>query len=468
MERRFVVRYQEMMAEAEVKPEVLEGVVERLEEFVKPFVASLKHAEQRQHAQDYVAGLVSNVERKNVEAIAYLHEQDRQPLQKFIGQKPWDDRPLIGELARQIGRTLGERDGVLAIDPSDFAKQGKDSVGVARQWCGRLGKVDNCQVGVYLGYVSRREHALVDQRLYLPKEWTKDRKRRQKVGVPKEVRFRTRHELALEMLQEHGAVLPHAWLTGDDEMGRNSQFREQLRGMNEQYLLDVPANTLVRDLDAAPPPYSGRGQPPKVPFQRVDRWLKTVSAKAWSTIEVRAGEKGPLVVEAVKARVQTKLGRRNGPEETLVVFRERQQDKTIKHDYCLSNASFQTPMRELARVFKAERRIEECLKRAKSEAGLAHYEVRTWRGWHHHQTLALIATWFLTQEKQRGEQSAPCLSVPEVRIILGRLLHEKLQNNNLDDLCCHASRLNRRKQQARFYHWKKRKRLPPLKKQHPP
>jgi SRSO17 transposase len=403
MERRFAVRYEELMAEAEVKPEALEGVLGRLKEFVRPFAASLTHAQQREHAEEYVAGLVSNVKRKNIETIAYLHEQDRQPLQKFIGQNPWDARPLMGELARQIGATLGQGDGVLVIDPSGVVKQGKASVGVARQWCGRVGKVDNCQVGVYLGYVTRKEHALVDTRLYLPKEWTKDKKRCKQAGVPKEVGFRTRHELALEMLREHRAVLPHAWVTGDDEMGRNSHFREELRGMNEQYLLAVPSNTLVRDLDAAPPPYGGSGQPPKVPFQRVDTRMKT--AKNWTRIEIRPGEKGPLVIEAVKARVQTKLRRRNGPEETLVIFRERQGRKTLKHDYCLSNAPFDTPLREFARVLNAEHRIEECLRRAKGEAGLAHYQVRTWEGWHHHQTLALIATWFLTVEKRRGEKS---------------------------------------------------------------
>jgi SRSO17 transposase len=402
MERRYVVRYEEMMAEAEVKPEALAGVLERLKEFVWPFAASLKHASQREHVEEYVAGLVSNVKRKNIEAIAYLHEQDRQPLQKFIGQKPWEWQPLIGELARQVGTALGERDGILVFDPSGVIKQGKASAGVARQWCGRAGKVDNCQVGVYMGYVSRKEHALVDTRLYLPKEWTKDKKRCRRAGVPKEVRFRTRHELALEMLREHRAVLPHAWVTGDDEMGRSSGFREELREMNEQYLLAVPSNTLVRDLGAVPPPYSGSGQPPKVPFQRADGWRKT--AKNWTRIEVRPGEKGPLVVEAVKARVQAKLGRRNGPEETLVVFRERQGRKTIKHDYCLSNAPLETPLREFARVLNAEHRIEESLRRAKGEAGLAQYQVRTWKGWHHHQTLALIATWFLTYEKRRGEK----------------------------------------------------------------
>jgi SRSO17 transposase len=405
MERRFAVRFRELMAEAEVKPEDLEGVLERLREFVRPFAATLQQAEQRKHAEEYVAGLVSNVKRKNIETIAYFHEQDRQPLQKFIGQNPWDARPLVGELARQIGATLGSAEGVLVFDPSGVVKQGKASVGVARQWCGRVGKVENCQVGVYLGYVSRREYALVDTRLYLPKEWTKDRKRCRQAGVPKEVGFRTRHALALEMLEEHRAVLPHAWVTGDDEMGRSSHFREQLRSLNEQYLLAVPGNTLIRDLDAAPPPYHGSGRPPRIPFQRVERWLEAV--KNWTRIEIRPGEKGPLIVEAAKIRVQTKLGRRNGPEETLVVFRERQRRKIVKHDYCLSNARFDTPLRTFAWVFNAEHRVEECLRRAKGETGLAQYQVRTWEGWHHHQTLALIAAWFLTQEKRRGEKSGP-------------------------------------------------------------
>ena len=412
MERRFAVRYEELMAEAEVKPQALEGVLNRLKDFVQPFAATLKHTAQREHAERYVAGLVSNVKRKNIETIAYLYEQDRQPLQKFIGQNPWDDRPLIGELVRQVGATLGEADGVLVFDPSGVVKQGKGSVGVARQWCGRVGKIDNCQVGIYMGYVTRKEHALVDARLYMPKEWTKDRQRCKRAGVPKELRFRTRHELVLEMLREHRAMLPHAWVTGDDEMGRNGGFRDELHTMKERYLLAVPSNTLVRDLDAAPPPYGGAGQPPKAPFQRADSWMKT--ARNWTRIEVRPGEKGPLVVEAVKVRVQTKRGGRNGPEETLVVFRERHGRKTVKHDYCLSNASFDTPLREFARVLNAEHRIEECLRRTKGEAGLAQYQVRTWEGWHHHQTLALIAAWFLTREKRRGEKGMPMSLRPGV------------------------------------------------------
>ena len=408
MERRFEVRLEELLEEAVLDPRIPEGMLDRLERFVEPFAAIMESPEQQRHLWEYVAGLFSDVKRKNAETIAYFHDQNRQAMQKFLGESLWDDGLLIRELSRQVAAELGEPDGVLVFDPSAFKKQGKESVGVARQWCGRLGKIDNCQVGVYMGYASRKEHALVDVRLYLTKEWAKDRQRRRKCGVPSEIRFRTRHALALEMLAEHGATLPHGWIAGDDEMGRSSAFRRDLRGQGERYLLAVPSNTLVRDLDASPPEYGGHGPHPRVPFVRVDRWCQALPKNGWTTIEVRDGSRGPLVVEAVKTRVQAKSDRRrNGPEEVLVVFRERQGDGTMKHDYCLSNATAETPLVEFARVAKAEHRIEECLERAKSEAGLAQYQVRNWIGWHHHQTLSLLATWFLTEEDRRGKKIHP-------------------------------------------------------------
>jgi SRSO17 transposase len=408
MERRFTTRLEELLDDAIVNPTVLRDMLPRLARFVQPFATLLATPEQRAHVQEYVSGLVSNVERKNVESIAYHHDQDRQALQKFIGQNPWDHQPLVTELARQVGTDIGAANGVIVFDPSGFPKKGDASVGVQRQWCGRLGKVDNCQVGVYMGYVSRVEHALVDVRLYLPKEWATDNKRRKKCGVPKGIRFQTRHELALEMLQDKAALLPHAWIAGDDEMGRASKFRGDLRARHERYLLAVPSNTLIRDCESEPPPYSGRGGPPKVPFTRVDRWTAALPASAWETAEVRPGEKGPLAVQIVKRRVLAKTECRGvGPEEILVVIREQQADGTFKHDYYLSNAVADTPLTEFARVSKAAHRIEECLKRGKSEAGLADYEVRTWIGWHHHQTLSLLATWFLTQETRRGKKLDP-------------------------------------------------------------
>jgi SRSO17 transposase len=405
MERRFAARLAELLDDAIVNPAVLRDMLPRLERFVEPFAALLATTEQRAHLHEYVAGLVSNVKRKNVESIAYHHDQDRQALQKFIGQMPWNHQPHLTELARQVGVAIGADDGVIVFDPSGFPKKGAASVGVQRQWCGRLGKVDNCQVGVYMGYVSRLEHTLVNMRLYLPAEWAQDKQRRKKCGVPKEVRFKTRHELALDMLHEHGSLLPHAWITGDDEMGRSSKFRGDLRALNERYLLAVPSNTLIRDCEAEPPSYRGHGQPPKVPFLRVDRWLAALAASAWEEIEVRPGDKGPLVVQMVKRRVLAKTERRRvGPEEILVVTREQQADGSFKHDYHLSNAAAATPLLEFGRVTKAEHRIEECLERAKSEAGLAEYQVQTWEGWHHHQTLSLLATWFLTQETRRGKK----------------------------------------------------------------
>ena len=272
MERRFHVRLDELLEDAEVPPGLLRGVLPRLETFLQPFVEELFSTEQRTNARHYVQGLLSDLESKDAESIAYLHDRERQGLQKFIGQAPWDHGPLLSVLTRQVAAELGEPDGVLVFDPSAFAKKGAESVGVQRQWCGRLGKKENCQLGVYLGYVSRIEHALVDFRLYLPKEWACDRKRRQKAGVPKDVRFRTRHELALEMLDERGDALPHGWIAGDDEMGRCSWFRQELRSRNECYLLAVPSNTLVQDLLAPEPPHSGRGRRPGLPWMRADCW----------------------------------------------------------------------------------------------------------------------------------------------------------------------------------------------------
>jgi SRSO17 transposase len=406
MERRFEVRKQEILKEAEVKPQVSRGMLKRLEKFSEPFVASLRRSEPREHAQVYIAGLLSDLERKNVESIAYRHDQERVNLQRFIGSATWEHQPFLEELASQVGSELGQDDGVIVFDPSGHKKCGNDSVGVQRQWLGRLGKVDNGQVAIYMGYASRKEHGLVDTRLYLPKQWAKDKARRKKCGVPKQIRYQTRHELALDMLKNNGKYLPHSWIAGDDEMGRSSRFRRDLRALDEQYLLAVPSNSNIRDMEVEPPAYGGHGRPPKQPFQRVNVWRDSLDKKAWTRVDVRDGEKGPLVLEIVKRRVvsRTEQSCRDATEELLVVTRSLDENDKMKYDYYLSNAPAQTSLKELARVVKAEHRVEDSLKRAKSEAGLSDYEVRTWAGWYHHQTLSLIATWFLIRETRRGKK----------------------------------------------------------------
>jgi SRSO17 transposase len=407
MEPRYQRRKEQLLAGCQVPATLFRGVMGRLESFAQPFVASLPSPESRTHSHTYLAGLLSDVERKNAESIAYRYDLDRQVIQRFVGEVGWDHGPLIGELARQVATAIGRPDAVLVFDPSAFPKKGAASVGVQRQWCGRLGKVENCQVGVFLGYVTDEEHALVDFRLYLPGGWAKDRKRRKRAGVPKDVRYRTRHELALEMLRRHGGALPHGWVAGDDEVGRPAWFRRRLARDGERYLLAVPSTTAVRDLEEPPPPYGGHGRRPKAPFRRVQAWSAALPAGAWTKLTVRDGEKGPLGVEVVARRVESKVDRRAvGFEETLVVVRYA-DGGVLKHDYHLSNAAPGTPLAELARVAKAEHRIEECLKRSKSEAGLGEYQVRNWRGWHHHMALSLVATWFLVVEARRGKKGGP-------------------------------------------------------------
>jgi SRSO17 transposase len=393
------------------RPEIFLDLMPRLQTFMAPFIDAFKGQAPRAHALTYVEGLLSDVKRKNVESIAYHFGQERLGLQGFIGWGKWGDAPLRQELLDQVGQELGQAHGVMVFDPSAFAKSGRESVGVARQWCGRLGKVDNCQVALYLGYVSAKGHTLVDMRLYLPKEWTQDKARLDKAGVPKACRgYRTRHQLALEMLAATGASLPHRWIAGDDEMGRPAWFRRRLAALGERYLLAVPSNTLIRDLERPRPEYSGRGRRPNRPWQNVSTWRDALKAGAWRRIDVRDGSKGPLVVDVVKRRVATRTHRRQqGEAEILVVvrYRDRDNQQVVKVDYYLSNAAAETSLEEFARVAKAGHRIEECLQRSKSEAGLADYEVRHWVGWQHHQTLSLLATWFLERETHRGKKMDP-------------------------------------------------------------
>ena len=412
MEARYAIRKHQLLEECQVAPEVFDQVMPRLHTFMAPFVETFQGQALTQHAKTYVSGLLSDVARKNVESIAYHVGQDRLGLQRFIGWAEWDDEPLRKALLGQVGRQLGQGDGVLVFDPSAFPKSGRESVGVARQWCGRLGKVDNCQVAIYLGYVSGKGHTLVDRRLYLPKEWTQDKARLDKASVPTARRgYRTRHQLALEMLETNGASLPHGWIAGDDEMGRPYWFRRRLAALGERYMLAVPSNTLCRDLESQLPLYSGLGRRPKRPWQSVAVWSQGLDVEAWQRVDVRDGSKGPLVVEVVKRRVVSRTHRRQqGDEEQLVVIRYRDRDnqQVVKVDYYLSNAAPETPLWELARVAKAEHRIEECLQRSKSEAGLADYEVRNWTGWQHHQTLSFLATWFLERETHRGKKMDAC------------------------------------------------------------
>jgi SRSO17 transposase len=325
-------RQEELLRDCIVSPDVFSPMVDRLGEFVVPYQHALEAAAGQHHVHRYLAGLLSHLNRKNAETIAALVDVERQVLQDFIGTAPWDHRPLITVLVGQVADRLSEPEGVIAGDPSSFPKRGTHSVGVKRQWCGHRGKVDNCQVGVFMGYVSGHEHALLDFRLSLPEDWARDEQRRQACHVPKEVRYRTRQEQCLEMLDAWGAQVPHGWVVGDDELGRHTRFRQQLRARGERYILGVPCTTTVRDLKAPLPAYQGRGRRPKAPWHSVTQWRQSLSPTAWTRLRVRDGEKGPVAIEMGTRRVQTRLERkRTGPDEWLVVTRRpRADDRTLE------------------------------------------------------------------------------------------------------------------------------------------
>jgi SRSO17 transposase len=395
---------QALLDDATLSPAAVAACRDHLTRFLQRYLPLFYRDEQRQLAPLVIQGRLSGLQRKTSEPIAHQAGRPRKPVQHFVGCGKWDDDAIMAELRTHAGEDLADPDAVLVVDSSGFPKQGTQSCGVQRQWCGRLGKEENCQVGVFLIYAAPGGYAPLDRRLYLPRPWAKDPKRRKKCHIPKEVKFQEKWRIALEQLQRCGPGLPHGWIAADDEFGRVRAFRACLRDRHQRYVVDVPCNTRLRDLEEEAPPRQRAGRAAKAPFRRADEWLARQPAARWQRIEVRPGEKGPLVVEALQTRVQTEdEHRRVGPEERLVVIRSLEENPHTW--YTLSNAPAGVPLVGVVLAHAARHRVEELLATGKGEVGLDHYEVRSWLGWHHHMTLALLALWFLVLERRRlGEK----------------------------------------------------------------
>jgi SRSO17 transposase len=391
------VEAQELLDDADVSPGTVRGCAYRLTGYLARYLRLFGRKELREHARLAVEGRLSGLERKTSEPIAREADKPRRGLQRFVGAGEWDDEAVMAEVRVQVREELGDPSGVMVLDPSSFPKKGIESCGVQRQWCGRLGKTDNCQVGVFLTYAAAKGHAPLDRQLYLPESWAKDKKRRQKCYVPPKVKYQPKWQIGLALLKRSREV-PHAWVTGDDEFGRVAEFREALREDGEHYVLDVPCNTLVRDLGERVR-RRGRKRPRKPPFRRVDAWLTRQPDNRWHEIEIRAGEKGPLRAKAIRAGVQTRTKGRVGSEESLVVIRTLGAEPRTY--YTLSDAASAVATTEIVRAHSERHRVEETLQEGKGEVGLGHYEVRSWTGWHHHMTLCLLALLFLVLEKLR-------------------------------------------------------------------
>jgi SRSO17 transposase len=390
-----------LLADAEVSAADISDCCLRLELFLQRYLPRFYRLEQHELARVVLQGKLSNLQRKTSEPIAYLADRPRKPVQNFVGAGRWDDEAVMAELRCHVGEAMADPDAVMVVDPSGFPKKGTKSCGVARQWCGHLGKVDNCQVGVFLAYVTATGYAPVDRQLYLPEDWADDEERRQQTQVPQEVAFQESWRIGLKLLDRSATTLPFGWVAGDDELGRASAFRAQLRHRNWRYVLDVPSNTSMRDLDETPAP--GHSRPP---WRRVDEWAKAQPSSRWRRIVMGGGAKGPKIVRALEAWVQTKdEDGCHGPRERLVVIRTVDCEPQVW--YTLSNAPAAVPLRQVVVAHGRRHGVEEVFQAGKGEVGLGHYEVRSWVGWHHHMTLSLLALWFLILEKIRLGKKNP-------------------------------------------------------------
>lgn len=373
--------------------------------------------EQSGWALKYLQGLMLPGVGKSIEGVALSVQGGKvRSLQIFIGRGAWEDGPILERHRELVGESLGDPAGVLIVDGSEFPKKGAYSVGVARQYCGVRGKVENCQAGVFLAYASRRGHTLLDGRLYLPKEWfaADSQERWQRCGIPQGTPFRTKPQLAWEMVQgahDSGAV-PFSWVVCDEVFGDNCQFLERLEGAEIAYLADVSVTTRVwleRPETQIPAARGPRGAPsrrrvvPGVPEPvAVGELAAQLPKRAWRTYRVKEGEKGPIEAQFAFVRAVAVRDKLPGPHVWVLVRRSVSEPAEMK--VFLSNASADTPRRELARVSGMRWPIETCFQEAKGSLGMAEYQTRSWRGWHHHMTLVMLAHHFLVWIKRKHKK----------------------------------------------------------------
>lgn len=396
------------MTEDEVR-----AAAERLVDFHERFAPLFGKEQAQDHAYTYVKGLMICPERKSIEPIA-LNVGDGQvsALQKFINIAPWDHGDVQAEVHSVFADELvptaaGSPVGVVGVvDESGFAKKGGHSAGVARQYNGRLGKQDNCQVGVFLVGVTPGGAALLDHGLYLPETWCEDtpacRDRRAKVHIPETVAFATKPQIAAGLIRQTVAldVVGLDWITADEAYGQNGGFLDEVEGLGLRYVVEVPVHTTIwtEDPAACVPPYGGRGRVPTRPGRESVASVAAVASglapEAWQTLRVREGSKGPLAFAFACVRVWAVRHGAAGPPIWLVVRRSLEPVPEVK--YYLSNADASTPLGVLAEVACTRHAVEDYFEDAKSYLGMAQYETRSYVGWHHHMSLVAMAHLFIT------------------------------------------------------------------------
>jgi SRSO17 transposase len=342
--------------------------------------------------------------------------------QRFLTVSPWEARNVQQELQAVFNEEFVPTASqspigtVGVIDGSGFVKRGTESVGVQRQWCGRLGKKENCQVGVFLVGVTPAGTALLDDQLYLPETWAADAARRKKTRIPPEVTFQTKPQIATALVARSSVRFD--WITADEEFGRDGGFLDAMEQRRQRYLVEVPVDTTVW----AEKPL--RQTPDELVWQ-VHLLASALPAKAWHIIQLREGTKGPLAFEFARLRVWSVRHRHAGPPVWLLVRRSLERVPEIK--YYVSNAEAEVPLETMALATGVRWRVEEFFEDGKGQLGMAQYEARSWTSWHHHMSLVALAHLFVMQTKRDLKRKVPELTLDMAMcLIRAALAHPQL------------------------------------------
>lgn len=383
-----------------------------IDDYLAPYAPYFRRLEGRELAHCYVVGLMLEGERKSVEPMSERVHASERGMQRLLTQVKWDYQGAWEEYRRQMLADTSDPQGVLLVDDTAFPKKGRHSVGVSRQYCGALGKVANCQVGVSLTYVGQEVSWPYAMDLFIPRSWDDPEDRqcvtlRQKTRMPPEVRHREKWQMALDQISlARQAGVPHRAVAADAWYGNIVAFRRQLAEWGESYVVGVYRNT---EVFLASPVHDGDPTPVKV-------WElgQQVEEEAWEHLELRRDSRGaPLVVEAVSRRVWLAQGYRQGivhEEVWLIIERRRQGPDSFELRYYFSNMPQNMPTLEMVRLFHERFWVEQGYQQLKEELGLDHHEGRSWVGWHRHVLLVFLAFGYLTQlrlqEKKQRQRSS--------------------------------------------------------------
>lgn len=408
--------------------------LKELKKYMKLFIPSFERVEQTKKSLTYLHGLLGNSTRKNVEQMALGLREKVRSLQYFVGQSQWDTEPVIATHQGLIGESLGKEDGVVLIDESSVVKQGTESVGVASQYCGSVGKIANGQVGVYLGYASQQGYSLIEGQLFMPEKWFEKERviQRQACGVPEDLVFKTKPEIGLELLKNaiKRGKLAFSWVAADALYGDSPAFRDGVAATGKYFFTAIKDHTLIWSTPPKVhvPPWSGRGRHPfrlrvsdtrKHPIP-VKQLVKKIQKQDWVQAVIKEGSKGPIVCDFAFLRVTESRGGLPAAELWLIIRRNLEDPSEIK--YFFSNAPLNTPLEEFVRISGMRWPIETIFEEAKGEVGMDHYEMRSWLGWHHHMLLVSLAHHFLVRLKIQFQEQAPAFTIYQVRILLCSVL----------------------------------------------